>query len=207
MLCWRNLSQQIWRGSKTVSRSTKSLDLFKKIRFLPENYMQRMRDSIIFGRGMTCYGCIAHSPTARWKKKLITEIWTGLGKTQWSAIPMRKLIAGATLHMDLGSSSSSWNCCSSAIKLCVRCIGIDFGSMRISVLEEMVTQSLMDLDWQRDRSERWIHHLSTDGFMFEEVVDNKRWKQNRTRFASVLQDPKHMKSIVHLLIMRWLVKS
>lgn len=54
---------------------------------------------------------------------------------------------------------------------------IDFGSMRISVLEEMVTQSLMDLDWQRDRSERWIHHLSTDGFMFEEVVDNKRWKQ------------------------------
>jgi len=41
-------------------------------------------------------------------------------------------------------------------------------------MEQMVTQGLVDLGWQKEkRFGRWTHHLSPIGFVFDDVLDNK----------------------------------
>ena len=54
---------------------------------------------------------------------------------------------------------------------------IDALSMNLSTLEEMVSQGLFDLGWEKDeRFAPWRHALFPEGFSLEEIVEEKKWK-------------------------------
>ena len=166
------------KKSRAEKRLQKSCELYKKIRFIPESFVNRMKDTAVFGRGMTSYGWISHRPTATWRRKQQTEVWRGLGRTQYSAVSMRKIVSGATLHLDIVVLMKQLRLLQQRNHMLMEMYSIDPCLMRISSLEEMVTQQLIDLGWQRDdRFARWHHSVSPDGFILEDIADPIKWKE------------------------------
>ena len=165
-------------NSKAIDRLCKAAERYRKIRFLPESMPNRMVDAKIFGGGIISYGWISHQPGAKRIKTHMTELWRGLGKTQFSAVNMRKTVAGAHLHL-----------CVSVLLRQIRLLqkrnialedmySVDILSTQMTSLEQMVTEGLVELDWQKDeRFGRWTHVLSPRGFDMAEVLDDKKWSR------------------------------
>ena len=164
--------------SKAVARLQKSSELYRKIRFLPESYEQRMKDSNVFGRGIIGYGWISHGPNPKRIRMHLTELWRCLGRTQFSAVNMRKVIAGASMHLCITALMRQIRLLHFRNKAIANMYSVDILLTEFSTLEEMVTQGLIDLGWSKDeRFGRWSHALFPEGFDFEEVGEPSKWKK------------------------------
>lgn len=160
-----------------ANRLSKASELYRKIRFLPESYAQRMKDVKIIGGGIIGYGWISHSPSPQKMKAHLTALCRSLGRTQFSAVEMRKIIAGASLHLSINVLRRQMRLLQQRNVAIQEMYSVDILSTQMTSLEQMVTQGLCDLDWHKDeRFGKWTHPLSSSGFYLEDVLDEKKWK-------------------------------
>ena len=166
------------KKSKAFKRLDKTSILYRKIRFLPESFDKRMKDSNIFGKNMLAYGWISHAPMTKWTRTQQTEIWRSLGKTQYSSVPMRKVIAGASLHINIVVLMRQLRLLAKRNAELASLYSLDIWSLEFTSLEEMVVRGLIDLNWSRsDRTAKWEHPLFEEGFELAEVNDRLKWKK------------------------------
>lgn len=136
-----------------------------------------MKDVKIFGGGIIGYGWISHSPSPQKMKAHLTALWRSLGRTQFSAVEMRKIIAGASLHLSINVLRRQMRLLQQRNVAIQEMYSVDILSTQMTSLEQMVTQGLCDLDWHKDeRFGKWTHPLSSSGFYLEDVLDEKKWK-------------------------------
>ena len=128
-------------------------------------------------RGIIGYGWISHSPSPQKMKAHLTALWRSLGRTQFSAVEMRKIIAGASLHLSINVLRRQMRLLQQRNVAIQEMYSVDILSTQMTSLEQMVTQGLCDLDWHKDeRFGKWTHPLSSSGFYLEDVLDEKKWK-------------------------------
>lgn len=166
-----------FKKSKTATRLEDTVELYRRIKFLPESFSQRMKDTIIFGKGKLACGWIALGPTLSWQRTLQTEVWRSLGRTQYSAATMRRIIAGASLHLDVIVLIKQIRLLQQRNTAMVEMYRIDSALLNLTPLDKMVSQGLQNLGWEKDdRFAPWRHALCPEGFTLDEVADGKRWK-------------------------------
>jgi len=166
------------KKSKATQRLEKTAALYRKIRFLPESFDQRMKDTSIFGKNTLAYGWISHAPAMKWSRAQQTEAWRCLGKTQYSSVPMRKVVAGATLHINIVVLMRQLRLLAKRNAELESMYSQDILSLEFTTLEEMVVQGLINLNWSRsDRTAKWEHPFLLEGFELADVNDNLKWKK------------------------------
>ncbi len=137
-----------------------------------------MKDSNVFGRGIIGYGWISHGPNPKRIRMHLTELWRCLGRTQFSAVNMRKVLAGASMHLCITALKRQIRLLHLRNKAIAEMYSVDILLTESTTLEEMVTQGLIDLGWSKDeRFGRWSHTLFPAGFEFEEVGEPSKWKK------------------------------
>ena len=165
------------KNCKAIARLGKAVELYKKIRFLPESMPSRMRDASFFGGGIVRYGWITHHPGVKRSRSHLTELWRSFGKTQFSSVSMRKTVAGAHMHLSISILKRQIRLLQERNKAIQEMYSVDIWSTEMTSLEQMVSEGLVELGWYKEeRFGRWMHPLSPAGFEIE-VLDNKRWKK------------------------------
>ncbi len=157
--------------SKLRKRFDKTMNAYKKISMMPVNMNSKMGDMGVFGKAALAYGWVDLFPPKDWTNHQEANMWKNLARTHFANKHLKNVISGATTSFRMAVLMRNLRLIAKRNDILMKA-GIQITPCQ---LDKQVDENLKALNWRFEEG-RYRHGLFLHGFNFEEILNDKLWK-------------------------------
>ena len=138
---------------------------------MPVNMDSKMGDMGVFGKAALAYGWIDLFPPKDWSCQQESNMWENLARARFANKHLKNVISGATTCFSMAVQMRNLRLIAKRNDILAKA-GIHITPCQ---LDKQVDENLKALNWRFEEG-RYRHDLFPHGFSFEEILDDKLWK-------------------------------